>query len=79
MGKIYDENQLIEEKIYETLIEKGHVMSMDEFFRVNGVQNDEENQINKKGSRFSISSSKRSIRLSVSRASILESKQLIPA
>jgi hypothetical protein len=34
---LFDESSVIEQKIYEMLIDDGYLMSMDEFYRINGV------------------------------------------
>lgn len=33
---LYQENSIIEDKIYEAMVDEGHVVSVDEFFRING-------------------------------------------
>lgn len=34
---MFEESDLIENKIYELLIDDGYLLSMDEFYRINGV------------------------------------------
>lgn len=38
--KIYKENFIIENKIYDLLVDGGFIMSIDEFYRVNGIDFD---------------------------------------
>ena len=37
MRHIFAENSLIEERIFALLIDEGYLASMDEFYRINGV------------------------------------------
>ena len=49
---IYDENYLIEQQIYEVMVNEGHIVSIDEFFRINGIML-EETAVIKRSSRLS--------------------------
>ena len=49
---IYDENYHIEQQIYEVMVNEGHIASIDEFFRINGIML-EETAVIKRSSRLS--------------------------
>jgi hypothetical protein len=50
---IYEENFILEKMIYEVLVNEGHVLSMEEFFRINGILM-EKNAILHRNSRKSV-------------------------
>lgn len=37
LNLMFEESALIEKKIYQILIDDGYLLSMDEFYRINGV------------------------------------------